>query len=60
MFFFNFREADSIEIHSKSLVSLLEVCQKYDLNPAAPDKDPPHAKISSDIMSCIFMVRCIL
>ena len=49
------READSIEIHSKCLVSLLEVCQKYDLNPAAPDKDPPHAKISSDIMSCIFM-----
>lgn len=49
------REGDSIEIHSKSLVSLLEVCQKYDLNPAAPDKDPPHAKIASDIMSCIFM-----
>ncbi|XP_063409300.1 ventricular zone-expressed PH domain-containing protein homolog 1-like isoform X1 [Mytilus trossulus] len=49
------RETGSIEAHSKCLVSLLEVCQKYDLNPAAPEKDPPHAKIASDIMSCLFM-----
>lgn len=49
------RETDSIEAHSKSLVSLLEICQKYDLNPTSPEKDPPHAKIASDIMSCIFM-----
>ncbi|CAG2226491.1 Ventricular zone-expressed PH domain-containing protein [Mytilus edulis] len=48
-------ETGSIEAHSKCLVSLLEICQKYDLNPAAPEKDPPHAKIASDIMSCLFM-----
>ncbi|XP_060066450.1 protein melted-like [Ylistrum balloti] len=49
------RETESIEEHAIALVRLLELCQKHNLNPSSQEKDPPHAKIASDIMSCLFM-----
>ncbi|XP_075720135.1 ventricular zone-expressed PH domain-containing protein homolog 1 [Rhinoderma darwinii] len=47
------RETDSIEKHGKALVSLWESCLEHNLKPAIKDEDTPHAKIASDIMSCI-------
>lgn len=56
LYFVN-REMDTIEEHSSGLVNLLQLCQQHNLNPLTHDKDPPHAKVASDIMSCLFMVR---
>lgn len=39
------------------MISLLESCLNHDLRPLPKDEDPPHAKIASDIVSCIFLVR---
>ncbi|MBN3299726.1 MELT protein, partial [Amia calva] len=47
------RETHSIERHGKALVSLWESCLEYNLKPEGKDEDTPHAKIASDIMSCI-------
>ena len=55
--FFVARENGSIEKHIGALVALLESCLRHDLKPTAKDEDPPHAKIASDVMSCIFPVR---
>ncbi|XP_026681202.1 protein melted [Diaphorina citri] len=49
------RETDSIEQHAEALVGLLESCLNHNLKPSPKDEDPPHAKISSDIISCIFL-----
>eukprot|EP00105_Crassostrea_gigas_P030983 XP_011453537.1 PREDICTED: ventricular zone-expressed PH domain-containing protein homolog 1 [Crassostrea gigas] len=49
------REMETIEEHSSGLVNLLQLCQQHNLNPLTHDKDPPHAKVASDIMSCLFM-----
>ncbi|XP_048362883.1 ventricular zone-expressed PH domain-containing protein homolog 1 [Sphaerodactylus townsendi] len=47
------RETESIEKHGKSLVALWESCLEHNLKPSGKDEDTPHAKIASDIMSCI-------
>ncbi|MBN3324617.1 MELT protein, partial [Atractosteus spatula] len=47
------RETHSIEKHGKALVSLWESCLEYNLKPEGKDEDTPHAKIASDIMSCV-------
>ncbi|XP_075237442.1 ventricular zone expressed PH domain-containing protein melted [Lycorma delicatula] len=49
------RETGSIEQHADALVALLESCLNHNLKPSTKDEDPPHAKISSDIISCIFL-----
>ena len=50
------RETRSIELHAKDLVELLETCLCYNLRPNGINGlDPPHAKIASDVMSCIFL-----
>ncbi|XP_046572947.1 ventricular zone-expressed PH domain-containing protein homolog 1-like [Haliotis rubra] len=49
------RETSSIEKHVKSLVRLLEMCHTHNLIPAKKEEDPPHVKIASDVMSCLFM-----
>lgn len=49
------RETGSIEQHADALVALLESCLNHNLKPSPKDEDPPHAKISSDIISCIFL-----
>ncbi|KAK7869254.1 hypothetical protein R5R35_000874 [Gryllus longicercus] len=49
------RETGSVEQHAEALVTLLESCLNHNLKPSARDEDPPHAKISSDIISCIFL-----
>lgn len=49
------RETGTIEYHAKAMVTLLESCLNHDLRPSAKDEDPPHAKIASDIVSCIFL-----
>ncbi|KAG8222424.1 hypothetical protein J437_LFUL008421 [Ladona fulva] len=49
------RETGSIEQHAAALVGLLESCLSHNLKPSAKDEDPPHAKISSDIISCLFL-----
>lgn len=54
---FRRREMDSIEQHAEAMVTLLESCLNHNLKPSAKGEDPPHAKISSDIISCIFLVR---
>lgn len=53
------RDTGTIEQHAQALVGLLESCLNYDLRPSSRDEDPPHAKIASDIVSCIFLVRGI-
>ncbi|MGH0137619.1 UNVERIFIED_CONTAM: hypothetical protein FKN15_020303 [Acipenser sinensis] len=47
------RETRSIEKHGLALVSLWESCLEYNLKPEGKNDDTPHAKIASDIMSCI-------
>ncbi|XP_072035831.1 LOW QUALITY PROTEIN: ventricular zone-expressed PH domain-containing protein homolog 1-like [Amphiura filiformis] len=49
------RDTASIEQHAHALVSLWDSCLQHNLRPSARDEDPPHAKIASDIMSCLFM-----
>ena len=50
------RETGSIEKHADALVALLESCLAHCLAPTNKDEDPPHAKIASDVLSCIFLV----
>lgn len=53
------RETESIEKHARALVGLWDSCLEHNLRPAGKDEDTPHAKIASDIMSCILQVcRC--
>ncbi|XP_060053586.1 ventricular zone-expressed PH domain-containing protein homolog 1 isoform X3 [Erinaceus europaeus] len=47
------RETESIEKHAKALVGLWDSCLEHNLRPTGRDEDTPHAKIASDIMSCI-------
>ncbi|XP_054242054.1 ventricular zone-expressed PH domain-containing protein homolog 1 isoform X1 [Indicator indicator] len=47
------RETSSIQKHGKSLVALWESCLEHNLKPSGKDEDTPHAKIASDITSCI-------
>ncbi|KAK3866415.1 hypothetical protein Pcinc_028057 [Petrolisthes cinctipes] len=49
------RETGSIEHHAKALVALLQACLNHNLRPSSRDHDPPHAKIASDVVSCIFL-----
>uniref|UniRef100_A0A182MQM9 PH domain-containing protein n=1 Tax=Anopheles culicifacies TaxID=139723 RepID=A0A182MQM9_9DIPT len=49
------KKTHTIEKHCAGLVSLLETCLRYNLQPTGKDVDPPHAKISSDIISSIFL-----
>lgn len=51
------RETGSVEQHCEALVNLLESCLHHNLQLSSRGEDPPHAKISSDIISCIFLVR---
>ena len=44
----------SIQKHADALISLLESCLSHSLRPSGRG-DPPHAKMASDIMSCIFL-----
>ncbi|KAB0374421.1 hypothetical protein FD755_014677 [Muntiacus reevesi] len=50
------RETESIEKHAKALVGLWDSCLEHNLRPSGKDEDTPHAKIASDIMSCILQV----
>ena len=54
------RETNTIEKFADSLVDLLETCLNYNLRPVNGGPDPPHAKIASDVMSCIFLVSLSL
>uniref|UniRef100_A0A3Q3VR22 PH domain-containing protein n=1 Tax=Mola mola TaxID=94237 RepID=A0A3Q3VR22_MOLML len=48
------RETGSIEEHSTALVGLWESCLEHNLTPQGEStEDTPHAKIASDITSCI-------
>ncbi|XP_019547857.2 protein melted [Aedes albopictus] len=49
------KKTNTIEKHCSGLVGLLETCLKYNLQPSRKEADPPHAKISSDIISSIFL-----
>lgn len=49
------RETGTVEQHCEALVTLLESCLHHNLQLTSRDEDPPHAKISSDIISCIFL-----
>ncbi|XP_050073569.1 protein melted [Anopheles maculipalpis] len=49
------KKTHTIEKHCAGLVNLLETCLRYNLQPTGKDVDPPHAKISSDIISSIFL-----
>lgn len=49
------RDTGTIEQHAHALVALLESCLNHDLRPSSKDEDPPHTKIASDIVSCIFL-----
>ena len=58
IFSFYCRETGSIEKHADALVALLESCLCHSLAPSVKGEDPPHTKIASDVLSCIFLV-CI-
>nr|XP_033815159.1 ventricular zone-expressed PH domain-containing protein homolog 1 isoform X1 [Geotrypetes seraphini]XP_033815160.1 ventricular zone-expressed PH domain-containing protein homolog 1 isoform X1 [Geotrypetes seraphini] len=47
------RETETIEKHGRALVALWESCLEQNLRAAGREEDTPHAKIASDIMSCI-------
>ncbi|XP_008835675.1 ventricular zone-expressed PH domain-containing protein homolog 1 isoform X2 [Nannospalax galili] len=47
------RETESIEKHARALVGLWDSCLEHNLRSSGKDEDTPHAKIASDIMSCI-------
>ncbi|NXG15622.1 MELT protein, partial [Grallaria varia] len=47
------RATASIERHGRALVALWESCLEHNLGPWGGEEDAPHAKIASDIMSCI-------
>ncbi|NXA73944.1 MELT protein, partial [Thryothorus ludovicianus] len=47
------RETASIDRHGRALVALWESCLEHNLKPSGKDEDAPHAKIASDITSCI-------
>ncbi|KAK9879888.1 hypothetical protein WA026_008388 [Henosepilachna vigintioctopunctata] len=49
------RETGSVEQHCEALVNLLESCLHHNLKVSNKFEDPPHAKISSDIISAIFL-----
>ncbi|XP_060863265.1 protein melted isoform X2 [Metopolophium dirhodum] len=49
------RETGSMEQHAEAMVTLLESCLNHNLKPSQKEEDPPHAKISSDIISCMFL-----
>ncbi|XP_045473807.1 protein melted isoform X2 [Harmonia axyridis] len=49
------RETGSVEQHCEALVNLLESCLHHNLKVSNKLEDPPHAKISSDIISAIFL-----
>lgn len=50
------RETKTAERFCPALVGLLETCLNYNLQPISPNNDdPPHAKISADIISSIFL-----
>jgi hypothetical protein len=51
-----YRETGSIEKHADALVALLESCLCHSLAPSSKGEDPPHTKIASDVLSCIFLV----
>ncbi|XDV29524.1 hypothetical protein PO909_032638 [Leuciscus waleckii] len=53
------RETGSIERHGAALVSLWESCLEHNLQPQGKDEDTPHAKIASDITSCILQLQRI-
>lgn len=48
------RETDSAEKHIRALVCLLSTCSYFNHKPISGE-DPPHSKISADIISCIFL-----
>lgn len=51
------RETKTAERHCSGLVALLSTCLQHNLKPTTAHKvDPPHAKISADIISSIFLV----
>ncbi len=49
------RDNDCIEQHIEALVDLLKTSLNHDLKPLAQETDPPHAKIASDVLACIFL-----
>lgn len=53
------RETATAEQYCAALVTLLEECLQFNLQPTATDKDPPHAKIAADIISSIFLVSVV-
>ena len=53
---FGRRDTQTIECHAAALVRLLESCLQHDLKPSDRDEDPPHAKMASDVLACLFKV----
>ncbi|NXK95589.1 MELT protein, partial [Formicarius rufipectus] len=47
------RDTAAVERHGTALVALWESCLEHNLQPHPREEDAPHAKIASDIMSCI-------
>lgn len=51
-----FRDTGSMDQHADTLVKLLKLCLYYNHAPSRIGEFPPHAKVSSEIISCLFLV----
>lgn len=54
--FFGYRQTESIEQHTAALVQILEACQGHSMAYLKGNDCPPHAKVASDIITCLFNV----
>ena len=50
-----FRDSNKIEQIAGPLTHLLQSCLAHDLKPKNHHTQPPHAKIASDLLACLFL-----
>lgn len=52
-----FRDIECVEYHVDTLIDFLMLCIQHNHTPSKNGKIPSHAKISSDILSCLFLIN---
>jgi len=54
LFIFSFRQSGSKECNIRLILDLLDTCLSHTLTPNEKKQDPPHSKISAELLSCLF------